>query len=318
MLAFTRDRFDDAVTSKDELQTAAGGATVMALIPLGAAPGPSEEQVVSISRPTSSSAEAYRILRASIQIRDQLEGGGLRVLAVTSPEAGEGKTSTVANLGVALARTGQRVVIVDYDLRRPRMDAVFRLSSRPGIISVLLGENNLASARQEVEGQPGLSVVAAGQVPPNPSEILSLGSAHKLVQELRAQADFVLIDCPPVLPVPDSLAVAQMVDGVILVAAAHRTSKRSIVHAFELLEQVGTPIVGSVLNGVRESRGGGYGYGYGYVGNHGEVASANGRSSKRDRRKMGQPAATVSGSSGVANGPPQDRTALESRTAGGK
>ena len=265
LLAFTRDRVDDAVTSKEELQAATGGATVMALIPRRAEPGTSSAEVVSITQPHSISAEAYRILRASIQIRDQLDGGGLRVLAVTSPGASEGKTSTVVNLGVALARTGQRTVIVDYDLRRPRVHAFFLVDSSLGIISVLLGETDLTTALQDVEDQSGLSVVAAGSVPPNPSEILSLSSARSLVQELRNHADFVLVDCPPVLPVPDALAVAQMVDGVILVAAAHRTSKRALARAVELLGQAATPIVGTVLNEVRGTAYGyGYGYGYGY------------------------------------------------------
>ena len=150
----------------------AGGTTVMGLIPLSAEPNPSKEQVVSISRPSSFSAEAYRILRASIQIRDQLEGGGLRVLAVTSPGASEGKTSTVANLGVALARTGQRVVILDYDLRRPRIDKVFGCQQQSRNHPGAPGGERSCQCSQEVRGQPGLSVVAAGQVPPNPSEIL--------------------------------------------------------------------------------------------------------------------------------------------------
>ncbi len=295
LLAFVRDRFDDSLTSKQELEAASGGRTVMALIPrVSGGLDANRGRVISIGKPSSAAAEAYRLLRASLQIRDQLDGGGLRALAVTSPRAGEGKTSTVANLGVALARAGQRVVIVDYDLRRPRVEAFFGVENSKGVISVLLGDRELVDVLQEIDGQPGLSVMAAGPLPPNPSEVLSLGRAQGLIEELRGQADFVLIDCPPVLPVPDSLAISQMVDGVILVAAARRTSKRSFVRAIELLEQVDAPLVGSVLN---EVRGGGeddYGYGQYYAG----VAADDGWKGRlsrwRGRRKTEAPLPAVS------------------------
>lgn len=263
LLAFIRDRFDDSLTSKEELEAASGGRTVMALIPSFTV-GP-KAHVVSISKPSSPAAEAYRILRSSIEIRNQLEDGGLRTIAVTSPRAGDGKTSTIANLGVALARTGQSVVIVDYDLRRPRIETYFNVDATVGIISVLLDESKLLDAMQKVEGQHGLSLVPAGALPPNPSEILSLRRATELIKELRAHADFILIDCPPVLPVPDSLAISQMVDGVILVAAAGRTSKRSIARAVELLEQVNAPLVGSVLNETPAVGEDNYGYGQYYA-----------------------------------------------------
>lgn len=287
LLAFVRDRLDDSLTSRQQLDAASGDRAVLALLPrVGDWSRRDRPYIVSIERPQSAASDAYRTLRASLQILDQVDGGGLRTLALTSPRPAEGKTTTVANLGVALARAGQRVTIVDLDLRRPRIETFFGLDNSVGFVSVLVEEKELADALQEVEGQPGLSVLAAGPLLPNPSEILSLGRARSVLQELRETADFVLIDCPPVLPVPDSLAISQMVDGMILVAAAKRTSKRAFSRAIELLEQVNAPLLGCVLNEVREGGDDDYRSGYSY-GQYYEATDVNGNAPRRRLRRRG-------------------------------
>ncbi len=261
-LAFARDRFDDSIKSKHELEEATGRLTVMALIPRAEDwPNPDKGYVVSSESPHSPSAEAYRTLRVSLQIRARSEESPLRALALTSPGAAEGKTATVANLGVALARAGQRVVVVGCDLRRPRIQTFFGLENSMGFTSVLLGESTPDDVLQEVEGVPGLSVMASGPVVPDPSELLSLPTAQRIIEYLKARWDFVLVDCPPVLPVPDMLQISQMVDGVMVLAAARRSTKRSLSRAIELLEQADAPLVGSVLNDVRSGGEDDYGYG---------------------------------------------------------
>ncbi len=261
-LAFARDRFDDSIKSKTELEEATGGLTVMALIPRAEDwPDPDQGYVVSSESPHSPSAESYRTLRVSLQIRARSKENPLRALALTSPGAAEGKSATVANLGVALARAGQRVVVVGCDLRRPRIQSFFGLENSMGFTSVLLGESTPDDVLQEVEGVPGLSVMASGPVVPDPSELLSLSTAQRVIEYLKARWDFVLVDCPPVLPVPDMLQISQMVDGVMVLAAARRSTKRSLSRAIELLEQAGAPLVGSVLNDVRSGGEDDYGYG---------------------------------------------------------
>src|SRR5439155_23031319 len=128
-------------------------------------------QAVTLTEPSSSAAEAYRTLRTSIQFMGL--DRPLRTLQVTSPSASEGKTTTLANLAVALARAGQRVVMVDCDLRRPRIHDFFGVSNEVGFTSVLLGEVPLSEAVQEVPGERLMMLLASGMLPPNPSELIA-------------------------------------------------------------------------------------------------------------------------------------------------
>jgi receptor protein-tyrosine kinase len=204
--------------------------------------------------------EAYRALRTAIQFLGL--DHPLRVLQITSPSASEGKTTTMANLGVALASTGRRVVLISSDLRRPRIDRFFGLSDDVGLTSVILGDVPLSAAVQRVPDVDGLFVLAAGPLPPNPSELLGSTHAEELFVALRAEFDMVLLDSPPVLPVTDAAVLSAYADATLLVATARKTRRRDFGRAVELLRQVEAPLVGSVLNGVTSE--GGYGYGYGY------------------------------------------------------
>jgi capsular exopolysaccharide synthesis family protein len=218
-------------------------------------------ELVSIHAPKSAAAEAYRTLRTSVQFVGL--DRPLRMIQVTSPVAGEGKTTTIANLGVALARAGKRVVMVDCDLRRPRIESFFGLPNELGFTNVLVGDATLPQAAQPLPGEPRLAILPAGPPPPNPSELLSTRRAHEILTALREEADYVLVDSPPVLPVSDSIIIAGMVDATILVVTAKSTTKRQAHRAVEQLQQVSAPLVGVVLNGVgRDS--GVYAYSYGY------------------------------------------------------
>ena len=214
-------------------------------------------RIVSLSDPTSPAAEAYRILRTSIQflgIERQT-----RVIQVTSASAQEGKTTTLSNLAVAFASSGLRTVVVCCDLRRPRLHQFFDLDNAVGFTSVLLGNVALSKALQPVPGQDRLLVLASGPLPPNPAELLSSSRAAELLRNLAAQADIVLVDCPPVLPVTDSIVLSQRVDATVLVVSARTTSRKAAHRAAEMLHQVNAPLIGAVLNGVTEQSGyGGY------------------------------------------------------------
>jgi capsular exopolysaccharide synthesis family protein len=260
-LAFLREHLDDSVKTKDDLERVTPGRPVVGLIPAGTTPKSVDTaRVVSREDPVSPAAEAYRTLRTSIQFLAVARP--LRALQVTSPNAREGKSTTLANLGVSLAGAGRRVVLVCCDLRRPRIHEFFGLSNEVGFTSVLLGQVPLWSAVQEVPGINGLSVLASGAVPPNPSELLSSPRAAEVLTPLHAEGHLVLVDSPPVLPVTDALVLSQHVDATLLVCAAGRTSKKEIARASELLQQVDAPLVGTVLNGVSASEGYGYSYTY--------------------------------------------------------
>jgi polysaccharide biosynthesis transport protein len=274
-LACGRESLDDRLTSKESTEHA-GRAPVLAMIPLvttgrkqdviplkGA--GRRREPVVSaMSEPSSPVAEAYRSLRTSLQFARQ--DRQLRVLLVTSPALGDGKTSTLANLGVVFAQAGERVLLVSGDLRRPRIGKFFRMSEEVGLTSVLLKECTLEEALQPVGSGVGqLTLLPSGPVPPNPAELLNGHGARAVFAKLREQFDLVLIDSPPVLPVTDAAILSQYADGTLLLAAAGQTRRHDMHRAVEKLSQVGASTVGMVLNKVTRQTGREYGYDYGYT-----------------------------------------------------
>jgi len=265
-LAFVRDHLDDSVKTKDDLTAAVGGRPVVGMVPL-VAPGrrrPTrygrDHGVVSLDEPASAAAEAYRTLRTSVQFLGLEQP--VHTVMVTSPNEGEGKSTVIANLGVVLARAGFTVTIIDCDLRRPRAAELFGLSNAIGFTSVLLGDAALADALQPVSGVDRLRVLPSGPTPPNPSEILSLRRTNEIVTRLGADSGFVLVDSPPVLAVTDAVVLSQKVDAALIVCVAGVTTAKETARAVELLDQVGAPLVGAILNGVADQ--GAYGYGYSY------------------------------------------------------
>jgi polysaccharide biosynthesis transport protein len=255
-LTFLFDYLDDSVKDKDDFERAVPRLPVIGLIPQVTDWRTKDQaRLVSMTAPTSPPAEAYRILRTSIQFLTL--DRPIRMIQVTSASAQEGKTTTLANLAVAFASSGIRTVAVCCDLRRPRLHEFFGLDNSVGFTSVLLGSVPLTKALQPVPGQDGLLVLASGPLPPNPAELLSSNRSSELLQRLASQADMVLIDSPPVLPVTDALVISQHVDSTLLVSAARVTSRKAAARAFEMLEQVNAPLVGAVLNGLAQE--GGYG-----------------------------------------------------------
>ncbi len=248
-LAFLREHLDDTIKTKDDLQQITQGTSVLGLIPsVESWKDRTSSLVVSLTDPDSSAAEAYRSLRTAVQFIGL--DHPLKVIQFTSPNASEGKTTTLANLAVALARAGQRVVVVCCDLRRPRVHEFFGLEAEPGFTSVLLGETPFSTALQAVKGEGDCALLAAGPSPPNPSELLSSRRTEEVITMLKNECDVVLIDTPPVLPVTDALVVSRLVDATIVVATAGRTTRKELHRAIEMLHQVSAPLVGTVLNGV--------------------------------------------------------------------
>lgn len=259
--ALVVDHLDDSIKTKDDMETVTKGLPVLGIIPTVASwKNRNESRLISRTEPSSPPAEAYRSLRTSIKFLgvDQ----SMRVIQVTSSNASEGKTTTIANLAVALARAGERVLVVNCDLRRPRVHDFFGLADSQGFTNVFLGEMPITALLQEVPGEPNLRILTSGRLPPNPSEVLSSPRTAQIFAALKSQDVFVLIDCPPVLPVTDAAVLSSGVDGTVLVASAGSTTRKELTRALELLRQVSAPLVGTVLNGV--SAEGGYGYQYGY------------------------------------------------------
>jgi capsular exopolysaccharide synthesis family protein len=188
----------------------------------------------------------------------------IQVIQITSPTSGEGKTTTVANLAVALAQGGDRVAVVCCDLRRPRLQERMGVSLTPGLTDVLLGDVSLDDAVRRYD--ENVFVLPAGSPPPNPSELLSSHKATAVIRALAEKVDLVVIDCTPVLPVTDALVVSRLADATIVVADSRSTERKAVRRTLQLLAQVNAPVIGMVLNGLPEGGEHGYGYGYGYVG----------------------------------------------------
>lgn len=285
-LAFLAEYLDDSIKTKDDLEQAVPGLPVLGMIPVVTEwKTRDRSRVMSLSDPASPAAEAYRILRTSVQFLGL--DRELKIIQVTSASAQEGKSTTLSNLAVAFASSGLRTVAVCCDLRRPRLHEFFHLSNDVGFTSVLLGSVAIGTALQPVDGQDQLLVLASGPLPPNPAELLSSSRTVELIRNLAGQADIVLIDSPPVLPVTDALVLSQWVNASVLVSSAGTTTRKAAHRAAEMLLQVNAPLVGAVLNGVsEESDYAGYSSRYyassSVAGN--EATNGNGASSKRSRR----------------------------------
>jgi capsular exopolysaccharide synthesis family protein len=212
-------------------------------------------------RPKSVEAEAYRGLRTQLFFSTQ--GRGHQVIQITSPTPGDGKSSTAANLAISLAQAGKRVILIDCDLRKPRIHKIFGLESPEiGLSSVVAG---LGELRQEIQpsGQPNLDLLLCGPRPGNPAELLTSPAFHRVIEELRTQYDFVIVDSPPVLAVVDPLTIAPWIDGVVLVIRMSKKARPNAEQTRERLAGVGAKIMGIALN-VADQRTGVYGYGYTY------------------------------------------------------
>jgi len=260
-LAFLRHSLDDKLASKEAAEHA-GGAQVLAMTPMVSSWRRRRPLVVVLTQPTSPAAESYRSLRTSLQFARQ--DGQLRSIMVTSPSASEGKTATLANLGVVFAQAGERVLLVSCDLRRPRIGSFFEFNETEGLTSVLLGQRTLEQVLMPVAGTDGLSLLPAGPIPPNPAELLGSARARDIFADLQKRFDLVLIDSPPVLPVTDAAILSRHADATLMLVAAGQTRRADLHRAVEKLDHVGTTILGIVLNKVSRQTGYNYGYSYGY------------------------------------------------------
>ncbi|HUS10195.1 MAG TPA: polysaccharide biosynthesis tyrosine autokinase, partial [Pyrinomonadaceae bacterium] len=195
-------------------------------------------------------AEAYRHLRTSVLL--STAGRAPRSLLVTSSLPGEGKTTTAVNTAVSLAQTGASVVIIDADMRRPRLRSIFGLSDRAGLSSILSSELSEAEilAMVSKEVATGLNVLTAGPIPPNPAELLGSDQMRRLLAVLQSNFNHVVVDSPPVTSFTDGVLISSMVDGVLLVVHGGKSSRHVVKRSKQLLHDVGAKIFGVVLNNV--------------------------------------------------------------------
>ncbi|MBG6237269.1 capsular exopolysaccharide synthesis family protein [Mycetocola sp. CAN_C7] len=242
---------------------------------IGFDPNAKESPLTVHADPRSRRAESFRTLRTNLSFLEVARSD--RSFVITSSIQSEGKSTTSANLAIALADAGSRVLLVDADLRRPTVADYMGLEGVVGLTDVLIGRAELSDVMQPW-GMAGLYVLPAGHVPPNPSELLGSARMSQLITELNGIFDVVIFDSPPLLPVTDAAILAKKVGGTIMVVAAGRTHKNQLRGALAALANVGAPVSGVVLTMLptKGSSAVSYGYelGYGTYGYEPDTATA--------------------------------------------
>jgi len=234
---------------------------------------------------TSPVAEAYRTIRTAIYFG--IPSGRSKTLLVTSPAPGDGKTTLVSNLAIAMAQAGQRTLVLDADFRRPRQHEIFEIDDSQGLSDVLTGQGSVDEVLRE-SGIEGLDILPCGPVPPNPSELLNSNAFADLIKDLATKYDRIVIDSPPVMPVADARILAALCDVTLVVLRAEKSSRKISIQARDGLMSVGARILGAVVNDVARGKDrygyyGGYGYGYGHYGGSDRKGKREHRTAERER-----------------------------------
>lgn len=258
-IALLRETLDTTVKTVDDLKEALD-VPVLGAIPFDK--NASSTPLIDELDPYSPRVEGFRVLRTNLQFIDPDQSR--RVFVVTSALPEEGKSTTAINLALILAEGGERVCVIDGDLRRPMVTTYLKLERTVGLTTVLVSRVELDEALQTTV-HAGLEVLAAGRTPPNPAELLKSHAMTNVLTQLREMFDIILIDAPPLLPVTDAALLADQADGAILVVRHGRTTVDDVRGAADRLAGVGAEPVGAIFNMTPSKGGGGYGYGYGYA-----------------------------------------------------
>ncbi|WP_287152552.1 polysaccharide biosynthesis tyrosine autokinase [Candidatus Solincola tengchongensis] len=258
-LAFLADYLDVTLKTREDFEHHYGTSIIGEIPGFGTSPE-EEREIIYFTAPDSSAAEGFRNLRTNVQFLN-LEGE-TRVIMVTSASPEEGKTSVAVNLGAALSEMGKKVLVMEADLRRPVLDEFMVEKPAKGLTEVLAGAAGIEEAVISV-GNTNFHLMICGVKPPNPAEMVASQSMRNLLERLRGDYDYVIVDSPPVLSVSDSVAMAPMMDGIILVASHGIAEREAARRTVELLSKVNARLLGLVINNVEAA--GRYGYGYYYA-----------------------------------------------------
>ncbi len=261
-LAIAVERMDDTIRDPKDIEQKLG-LSILGVIPLAERDEPT---LVTEASPRSGLVEAYRTLRSNVRFTASAGHGvddGATVLLVTSSAASEGKSSVAYNLAVVTAQLGQRVILVDSDLRRPKLHRILQVESSTGLTNVLVGDVQVEDVLKPTQVE-GLAFLPTGPLPPNPAELLDSPAMTEVIQQLRGMAEVVILDSPPVAVVTDSQLLAARADGVLLVLSSGETRLGLATRAKELLERAGAHFYGAVANKVDTRREGYYYYYYYY------------------------------------------------------
>jgi capsular exopolysaccharide synthesis family protein len=248
-LAFLLEYLDRTVRSQEDLEKLLG-VPFLGIIPSVENPTPAQQariEMHAFDHPKSNVAECCRVVRTNVLFCSPEKP--LRALVVTSASAAEGKTLNVVQLGILMAQSGQRTLLVDTDMRRPRLHKALRVSNERGMSGLVVGEGTIEGAVKSTE-VPNLFILPCGPIPPNPSELLQTERFAALVKALTDRYDRVIFDSPPVLGVTDAVILSRVADGTVLVVRSARTTRDTLARGFHGLRSVNANVVGTVLNDV--------------------------------------------------------------------
>ena len=261
-LAFLLDFLDDTVKSIDDVDrdihlpalalipaSRQERPRLRGMVPAAAGAGGESTALAMTDDVRSPIAEAYRHLRTSLLLSSA--GQPPKTILVTSSQPSEGKTTTAVNTAFMLAQTGAEVLIIDCDLRRPRLHAHFEVPNTGGLTNLLSGDANIETHLRSYDRQPNLKILTSGPVPPNPAELLGSDEMRRLLAQLSARFAHIIVDSPPTISFTDASILSTMVDGVVLVVHGGRSSRAVVRRAKQQLVDVGAHIFGVVLNNVR-------------------------------------------------------------------
>lgn len=207
--------------------------------------------------PKSIDAEAYRSLRSNIEYSSFDDE--YRAIVVTSSVPGEGKSTTSGNLALSLAQSGNKVLLVDCDMRKPSIHKKFKISNISGTAELLLRKESfedVANCYNE-----NLTIITAGKIPPNPSEMLSSRAMTAFIKEMKKEFKYIILDTPPLQAVTDAQVLSTKADGVLLVVRAGSTKRDAVLNSVDLIKKVKGKVIGMVLNGVENKKNSYYYYG---------------------------------------------------------
>lgn len=262
LAAFVRETLDRRMRDSEEVEKATK-LPVLGVVPLEDSKSP----VPVVTEPHSARAEAYRKVRTNLLFSGP--DGIPRILLVTSAVSGEGKTTLAVNLAMACAKAGQRVALVDADLRRPMVSSYLEIDGSKGLCDVLAGNAPLDAALKTI-GDGRVDVLPAGAIPANPAELVGSLQMREVMERLGASHDVVIVDAPPVLPVADALVMAGRVEGVVLVTRLGETTRGRLLSARDAIRKVKGNLVGVVPNAVALREDSAYSYAY-RPGRHGDA-----------------------------------------------
>lgn len=250
--ALVRQTLDSKVRTRDDVERVT---SVPVLGAIGFDASATTNPLVVQSDPRNPRAEAFRSLRTNVQFveLDQQR----RSFTITSALPSEGKSTTAANLAITMAESGARVVLVDADLRRPRVAEIMGVEGSVGLSDLLIGHAELDDVTLPW-GRGGLSVLPAGQIPPNPSELLGGVAMHALVEQLTAEYDVVIFDAPPLLPVTDAAILSRVTGGGMVISSAGKATQKQLAAALDALDSVGGKALGIIMTMVRTKDSGAY------------------------------------------------------------